>query len=468
MKKFHIFVISFFVIFNFNAKAFDPSKIGDVLKDGTNILKQLEDAVDKKPQQKQQAAPAKKATETKSSQPAKQTESQTARKDTRKGFDGKLYRSKYGNVQVSYENEECINLDTKPPLSGGLKAYTRDELKKIKGIFKIGKSQWGLDFTTMEYVQFDKTTKKETREKISWSPIKLIDQAHKTIEVSDSKTNPNIKKSIRVAQCFQADAAFIIGNDKPGTSEMILFYSNTKGAEFSTVYGEFDYGDYITNMYAEAANKWNVVTTNTASLVQYEADKKAKALEQAKASDEAAKKRFSSRDNRGKWGLKFNMTFDEAEKVETTARFSSEYVNSKGETFWNCGEELFDDSGCKPDRVRYVSEIYKLMDTYTVSLWTKIFSSLKSKYKLISSPSAQEMEKFATTDGSSDPLVYLFENTKDPDLAKYITAKVAGCYSGGGLLCLVENQIFVGYVNSSVGKELLSRRNKKQQEIDDL
>ena len=78
MKKIFTLLISVFTLFNFNALAFDPSKLGDVLKDGTTILKQLEEAVDKKPQKKQQTAPVEKPAETKSAPVEKPAETKSA------------------------------------------------------------------------------------------------------------------------------------------------------------------------------------------------------------------------------------------------------------------------------------------------------------------------------------------------------------------------------------------------------
>ena len=59
MKKNYILILFSLLFLNFNAKAFDPSKLGDVLNEGANILKQLEDAVDKKSQQNADPAPVK-------------------------------------------------------------------------------------------------------------------------------------------------------------------------------------------------------------------------------------------------------------------------------------------------------------------------------------------------------------------------------------------------------------------------
>ena len=46
MTKIHSLITISFLFFSFDVKAFDPSKLGDVLNEGVNILKKLEDSDD--------------------------------------------------------------------------------------------------------------------------------------------------------------------------------------------------------------------------------------------------------------------------------------------------------------------------------------------------------------------------------------------------------------------------------------
>ncbi len=102
-----------------------------------------------------------------------------------------------------------------------------------------------------------------------------------------------------------------------------------------------------------------------------------------------------------------------------------------------------------------LNEIQIGIKKYTIAGWNKTLKSLKRKYKVLVSPTAEQRENFAYGLGDGE-IKYIFENKKQPNRPKYLIYQTSN------------NGIKVHYLSEKVAKTLLRGVTSKQKAEDDL
>ena len=189
-------------------------------------------------------------------------------------------------------------------------------------------------------------------------------------------------------------------------------------------------------------------------------EQKKKAMEQKKKAMEqkiAEVKKRALRDPRGKFGLSFSMTVNEADCESTESKILYNYdQNPTGGYF--CSSELV-------EGVEFISSFGKAFGEYTYSAHSDLRKKLSSIYKLLHRPSSSDVEKW-NSDFSGKKLTYMFENLKNPNEPKYILLNATRpriynneTYSG---------IMYVEYIQESEGKNLINEQKRYETFSDDL
>ena len=261
-------------------------------------------------------------------------------------------------------------------------------------------------------------------------------------------------------KCYTTDTLFYV-QPEPKVNWEGGFLFAMKGNSVVMPYGTYDNGEFLIPSASDNdLNKgFKLLSENSDGVIEYVNAQKAQMAAEAE-------KLASFRDKTGKWGYKFTMTIDDAEKIKRPPGVDYElhWMNSKG--------EITSDNS-KKDSKFYVSEVYKTFGEHTVTGWTKLKKTLGDKYKLVVKPSIEQTEKFLSKIDWSNPadhLEYLYENTKDPNEPKYILLKSGGCYTFNFFIKCAEFKkfMYVAYLDSSVGKLRLGASKKEEEKYDDL
>lgn len=195
--------------------------------------------------------------------------------------------------------------------------------------------------------------------------------------------------------------------------------------------------------------------------------KKMKAMEQKKKAMELKKKAMelknakvekkrALRDPRGKWGINFKMTQNEA--INSCLLDSSE-----------CAKKELDVSGfegCSNRHVpvdrEFVDFICRKFGPYSSELWAKIEKQLKSKYKLLIPKKSEDLKAVVSLNQSAT-FFALYKNESNNNEPMYI--EINTFYKSQYEEPL---SIFVIYHSQEKGEQIIEKYSKKEQIIDDL
>ncbi|MDA9564758.1 hypothetical protein N9S02_02295 [Alphaproteobacteria bacterium] len=233
---------------------------------------------------------------------------------------------------------------------------------------------------------------------------------------------------------------------------------------FSTGYGmpkTFCYKAIKLAIYNEFVNKEKALI----------ATKKAK--QKAKQKKIQTSKYFKSLDNRGKWGVKFNMSESQIRKlgwqyasaVEGKDLFRN-YIKKElwafyfNEVYENTILVLNNKSYYKNSKPQSPIILIRSFGVDTTSGFNELKFALSKKYELISSPTISDREKYLI---NNENLFYFYKNNKNDDKPIYI-----GLFTGN-FHKDKQTRMYVGYFSKEFYEnKILASKSKKKKAIDDL
>lgn len=167
----------------------------------------------------------------------------------------------------------------------------------------------------------------------------------------------------------------------------------------------------------------------------------------------------SLRDNRGKFGLSFSMTVNEADCESKELKFILDIYEQNPKEGLFCTWELV-------DGVEFISSFGKFFGEYTYSAHGDLRKKLSSIYKLLYRPSSSDLEKW-NRDFSGKELTFMFENIKNPNEPKYILLNATRpTISNNGTT--YSGKMYVEYIQESEGKYLINEQKRYETFSDDL
>ena len=187
--------------------------------------------------------------------------------------------------------------------------------------------------------------------------------------------------------------------------------------------------------------------------------KKMKAMEQKNAKVE---KKRALRDPRGKWGINFKMTQNEA--IKSCLLDSSECAKKE--------LSVLDSEGCSNRHVpadrEFVDFICRKFGPYSSELWAKIEKQLKSKYKLLIPKKSEDLKAVVSLNQSAT-FFALYKNESNNNEPMYI--EIYTFYKSQKEMYENEHEpfsIFVIYHSQEKGEQIIEKYSEKEQIIDDL
>jgi hypothetical protein len=198
-----------------------------------------------------------------------------------------------------------------------------------------------------------------------------------------------------------------------------------------------------------------------------------KAKQKAKQKKIQTSKYFKSLDDRGKWGVKFNMSKSQIRKLgwqyASTVKGKNlfrKYIK-KGlwdfyfnEVYENTILVLNNEVYSKNPKPQSPIILIRSFGVDTTSGFNELKLALSKKYKLISSPTISDREKYII---NNENLFYFYKNNKNDDKPIYI-----GLFTGN-FHTDRQTRMYVGYFSKEFYKNKISaRKSKKKKAIDDL
>ena len=175
------------------------------------------------------------------------------------------------------------------------------------------------------------------------------------------------------------------------------------------------------------------------------------------------------------WGLKFGMSSTLVGTIkDNKITCDVETMTNLLQQYWQCkrGESQvsigYTSKGfCTKEKpCQGLNSIELSRGDYTNSGWDHTKTKLKNTYKIVKSPSAEEIEKFGFGSGATAPdLYYIFENIKDKRKPKFLiygtknTLKFTGGY---------KKLMFIRYITEKAGNKLVGAVRAKKKADDDL